>query len=323
MVPSRTSAEMNRNSRMTAGMKLPCGMRIRAVSTVRIVPVMVTMSGVTFMRSSPRAIGSTTGAMTPRASALFSIRRPIVARNPTPSAQDEGPCCEACALGDCRPATKGTSWHRRTPQGVGRSLHRPAPPTSATWSWSDRPARARRRSLEAMLAATGTIPRRAGRPTARRSRTSTRPSCASSAPWASRWRPWSSRGQGQLPRHPRVRRLRRRPARRAARRRRRLFVVSAVDGVDGATQMLWEECAAVGMPRAVVVTSSTSERADFDELVAICQRVFGEGVLPAVPADDGRRRHARRLHRPAHRADPRLLQRHAGGPRARAHAPRR
>ncbi len=33
-----------------------------------------------------------------------------------------------------------------------------------------------------------------------------------------------------------------------------LFVVSAVDGVDGATQLLWEECAAVGMPRAVVVT---------------------------------------------------------------------
>ena len=33
-----------------------------------------------------------------------------------------------------------------------------------------------------------------------------------------------------------------------------LFVVSAVDGVDGATRLLWEECAAVGMPRAVVVT---------------------------------------------------------------------
>ncbi|MET0741615.1 MAG: elongation factor G-like protein EF-G2 [Candidatus Nanopelagicales bacterium] len=59
-----------------------------------------------------------------------------------------------------------------------------------------------------------------------------------------------------------------------------LFVVSAVDGVDGTTQMLWEECAAVGMPRAVVVTKLDKERADFDQIVAICQRVFGDGVLP-------------------------------------------
>ena len=69
-----------------------------------------------------------------------------------------------------------------------------------------------------------------------------------------------------------------------------LFVVSAVDGVDGATQMLWEECASVGMPRAVVVTKLDKDRADFDEAVAICQRVFGEGVLPLylpMAADDG------------------------------------
>ncbi len=69
-----------------------------------------------------------------------------------------------------------------------------------------------------------------------------------------------------------------------------LFVLSAVDGVDGGTQMLWEECAAVGMPRAVVVTRLDHPRADFDELVAICQRVFGEGVMPLMlpmMADDG------------------------------------
>src|SRR3954452_1493071 len=59
-----------------------------------------------------------------------------------------------------------------------------------------------------------------------------------------------------------------------------LFVVSAVDGVDGTTQMLWEECAAVGMPRAVVITKIDKERADFDQMVAICQRVFGDGVMP-------------------------------------------
>lgn len=61
-----------------------------------------------------------------------------------------------------------------------------------------------------------------------------------------------------------------------------LFVVSAVDGVDGGTQMLWEECAAVRMPRAVVVTRLDHPRADFDELVSVCQRVFGDGVMPLM-----------------------------------------
>ncbi len=58
-----------------------------------------------------------------------------------------------------------------------------------------------------------------------------------------------------------------------------LFVVSAADGVDGATMLLWEECAAVGMPRAVAVTKLDAGRADFEDTVAICQRVFGEGVM--------------------------------------------
>jgi elongation factor G len=69
-----------------------------------------------------------------------------------------------------------------------------------------------------------------------------------------------------------------------------LFVVSAVDGVDATTVTLWEECAAVGMPRAVVVTRLDHQRADFDEAVAVCQRVFGDNVLPLylpVHADDG------------------------------------
>ncbi len=69
-----------------------------------------------------------------------------------------------------------------------------------------------------------------------------------------------------------------------------LFVVSAADGVDGSTQLLWEECAAVGMPRAVVVTRLDHPRADFDEVVAMCQRNFGDGVMPLmlpVHNDDG------------------------------------
>jgi elongation factor G len=59
-----------------------------------------------------------------------------------------------------------------------------------------------------------------------------------------------------------------------------LFVVSAVDGMDAATVALWEECAAVGMPRAVAVARMDHQRADFDETVALCQRVFGDNVLP-------------------------------------------
>ena len=67
-----------------------------------------------------------------------------------------------------------------------------------------------------------------------------------------------------------------------------MFVVSAVDGVDAATIALWEECAALGMPRAVVVTRLDHPRADFEESVAVCQRVFGEGVLPLyLPVHDG------------------------------------
>ncbi|MEJ3744795.1 elongation factor G-like protein EF-G2 [Actinomycetes bacterium KLBMP 9797] len=69
-----------------------------------------------------------------------------------------------------------------------------------------------------------------------------------------------------------------------------LFVVSAVDGMDAATATLWEECAAVGMPRAVAVTRLDHQRADFDETVALCQRVFGDNVMPLylpMLGDDG------------------------------------
>jgi len=68
-----------------------------------------------------------------------------------------------------------------------------------------------------------------------------------------------------------------------------LFVISAVDGIDALTSSLWEECATVGMPRAVVITQLDRPRADFDEAVAICQRVFGDGVQPLylpMHADD-------------------------------------
>ncbi|GAA0317778.1 elongation factor G-like protein EF-G2 [Actinoallomurus spadix] len=67
-----------------------------------------------------------------------------------------------------------------------------------------------------------------------------------------------------------------------------LFVVSAVDGVDGLTRMLWEECALVGMPRAVVITKIDQQRGDFDEVLTACQDAFGDGVLPCYfPCEAG------------------------------------
>jgi elongation factor G len=63
-----------------------------------------------------------------------------------------------------------------------------------------------------------------------------------------------------------------------------LFVVSAADGVDGSTRMVWEECAAVGMPRALVITHLEAARADFEETTRVCAEAFGaddpDAVLP-------------------------------------------
>jgi elongation factor G len=59
-----------------------------------------------------------------------------------------------------------------------------------------------------------------------------------------------------------------------------LFAVPATDGVDGLTRMLWEECARVGMPRAVVITKIDHQRADFEAALAACRDAFGEAVAP-------------------------------------------
>lgn len=71
-----------------------------------------------------------------------------------------------------------------------------------------------------------------------------------------------------------------------------LFVVSAVDGIDASTAMLWDECAAVGMPRAIVVTKADRDRADVEGTFEACRAMLGEGAgihplyLP-MHADDG------------------------------------
>lgn len=61
-----------------------------------------------------------------------------------------------------------------------------------------------------------------------------------------------------------------------------LFVVSAADGIDGATRMVWEECEAVGMPRAIVVTHVEAARADYSEMAAVCGEAFGAEDPDAV-----------------------------------------
>ncbi|MGW9307555.1 elongation factor G-like protein EF-G2 [Saccharomonospora azurea] len=67
-----------------------------------------------------------------------------------------------------------------------------------------------------------------------------------------------------------------------------LFVVSAGHGVDPATVSLWEECAAVELPRAVVVSRLDHARADVDATITACQEAFGAGVSPLyLPTGDG------------------------------------
>jgi len=69
-----------------------------------------------------------------------------------------------------------------------------------------------------------------------------------------------------------------------------LFVVSAAGGLDAVTAQLWAECASLGIPRAVVVSQLDRPRADFDEAVALCQRLLDEAVVPLhlpMHDDDG------------------------------------
>src|ERR1700746_1604475 len=66
-----------------------------------------------------------------------------------------------------------------------------------------------------------------------------------------------------------------------------LFTVSATGGVDGLPQMLWAEGAAVGTPRAVVITKIDHQRGDFDEALAACRTAFGDSVAPLyLPVSD-------------------------------------
>lgn len=69
-----------------------------------------------------------------------------------------------------------------------------------------------------------------------------------------------------------------------------LFVVNSADDMDATTAALWQECADVGMPRAVAITRLDHQRADFDKALAESKQAFGEGVQPLylpMHGDDG------------------------------------
>ncbi|WP_328899266.1 elongation factor G-like protein EF-G2 [Streptomyces sp. NBC_00441] len=64
-----------------------------------------------------------------------------------------------------------------------------------------------------------------------------------------------------------------------------LFVVSAAqepEAVAATTRALWEECAAVAMPRALVITHLNTARTPFDAMTRICGELFGGGDPDAV-----------------------------------------
>ncbi|MEY9873406.1 elongation factor G [Streptacidiphilus sp. MAP12-33] len=77
-----------------------------------------------------------------------------------------------------------------------------------------------------------------------------------------------------------------------------LFVVPANEDIDGSTRGLWDECAAVNMPRALLVTKLDAPQADFDTTVERCREAFAldapESILPlylplreGAPGSDG------------------------------------
>ena len=69
-----------------------------------------------------------------------------------------------------------------------------------------------------------------------------------------------------------------------------LFVISAAEGLTAATRILWNECAQVGMARAVILTKLDHQRASFEESIAQLQQSLGGGILPLylpVYGDDG------------------------------------
>ena len=66
-----------------------------------------------------------------------------------------------------------------------------------------------------------------------------------------------------------------------------LFVIAAGSSVDEASRMLWRECAAVGMPRAVALTKLEQCQDDYATVVEASRRAFGDAQPLQVPILEG------------------------------------
>src|SRR5699024_4502407 len=67
-----------------------------------------------------------------------------------------------------------------------------------------------------------------------------------------------------------------------------LFVIAATDGVDEATTSVWQECAAVGMPRVVAISRIDHPRADYDAVLAQAREALDDTGLPLfLPVGEG------------------------------------
>ncbi len=61
-----------------------------------------------------------------------------------------------------------------------------------------------------------------------------------------------------------------------------VFVVSGTDPVTGPALALWQACADAGLPRAIAVSRMDAARADFDEILTLCQNAYGSGHPDSV-----------------------------------------
>lgn len=59
-----------------------------------------------------------------------------------------------------------------------------------------------------------------------------------------------------------------------------LVVVSAVDGVEVGTQIVWQQCERLGIPRMVFLTKEDKPRADFHRVLEQMRETFGSGLVP-------------------------------------------
>ncbi len=85
--------------------------------------------------------------------------------------------------------------------------------------------------------------------------------------------------QDQRARHARLYRFCRRSQSRVARRRSAIVVVDAVSGVEVGTELVWQYCDELKMPRIIFINKLDRENADFDNVLAQLRERFGKSVV--------------------------------------------